>query len=81
MVKKYLEAFIFTSNGTKHTLDMVGLVVSDMVKKRMTSLRTPPNSSFTQKRKGSSNPLIDTGILRASVTWATVTRRGRRLKV
>lgn len=39
------------------------------VKRRITSLRTPPNAPSTIAAKGSSNPLIDTGELRNAVTY------------
>ena len=35
----------------------------------ITKLNTPPNSPKTIALKGSSNPLIDTGFLRANVTF------------
>jgi hypothetical protein len=35
----------------------------------LTDLRTPPNAPSTIKKKGSSNPLIDTGALRASIGY------------
>lgn len=38
----------------------------------MTSIKTPPNHPFTIARKGSSNPLIDTGRLRQSITFRVV---------
>lgn len=34
----------------------------------MTDLQTPPNAPYTIAKKGSSNPLIDTGALRANIT-------------
>lgn len=49
-------------------LEAVGVVAVGAVKKYMTELKTPPNTRETVRRKGSSNPLIDTGAMRASVT-------------
>jgi len=49
--------------------DEVGQTVADAVKQRIVSLREPPNAPRTIKQKGSSNPLIDTGQMRLSVTW------------
>lgn len=51
-------------------LEAVGVVASGAVRQYMTDLKTPPNADSTIKRKGSSNPLIDTGALRSSVTHA-----------
>ena len=49
-------------------LEMVGLVAVGKVQQFMTELKTPPNAESTIEQKGSSNPLIDTGALRLSVT-------------
>ena len=53
-------------------LDRVGEIVRSDIVNSITNLRTPPNSEATIKRKGSSNPLIDTGLLRRSVTYKVV---------
>ena len=50
-------------------LNQVGLVAVGNVQKYMTELRTPPNAASTIKKKKSSNPLIDSGALRQSVTY------------
>ena len=49
--------------------ERVGLVASGEVKKYMTELKTPPNAASTIRQKGSSNPLIDSGAMRASVNY------------
>ena len=38
-------------------------------KKTIKTLNSPPNKPSTVKNKGSSNPLIDTGLLRQSITY------------
>lgn len=50
-------------------LEQVGAFAAGAVQQYMTDLRTPPNSPYTIEQKGSSNPLIHTGALRASVTY------------
>lgn len=50
------------------SLEIVGLVAVGKVQQYMVDLRSPPNAPQTIARKGSSNPLIDTGSLRQSVT-------------
>lgn len=50
-------------------LEQVGAFAVGAVQQYMTDLDTPPNSPYTIARKGSSSPLIDTGALRASVTY------------
>jgi len=47
----------------------VGLTVAGAIQQRIVDLREPPNAPSTIARKGSSNPLIDTGQMRMSVTW------------
>ena len=49
-------------------LEAVGAVAVGKVKVYMTDLKTPPNAASTIRKKGSSNPLIDSGAMRQSVT-------------
>ena len=49
-------------------LEVIGLVAVGRVQQYMVDLRSPPNAPQTIARKCSSNPLIDTGSLRQSVT-------------
>lgn len=51
------------------TLDQIGAVAAGATQQYITDLQTPPNAPSTIEKKGSSNPLIDTGSMRASVTW------------
>ena len=55
---------------TERTANRVGAHFAGELQESITRLRTPPNSPATIRRKGSSNPLLDTGLMRASVTWA-----------
>lgn len=48
-------------------LALLGARVEGDVKQYMTDLQDPPNAPATIARKGSSNPLIDTGRLRAAI--------------
>lgn len=50
-------------------LEQVGSFAAGSVQQYMTDLTSPANSAYTVSRKGSDNPLIDTGALRASVTY------------
>lgn len=50
-------------------LEQVGVIAVGKVKEFMTDLSSPANATSTIKAKGSSNPLIDTGALRASVDY------------
>lgn len=70
---KSLEADINKNNDS--ALEKLGELIRGDIVKSITSLRTPPNSEQTILRKGSSNPLIDTGFMRASVSW-TIKNKG-----
>ena len=47
----------------------VGLELSSKIKDYATELATPANHPFTAGRKGSSNPLVDTGDMIGGITW------------
>ena len=49
--------------------DRLGGLVAGAVQENIRDLKNPPNAPSTIARKGSSNPLIDTGTMRTSVTW------------
>lgn len=50
-------------------LEQMGSLAEGHVKQYMTDLRTPPNAQSTIDKKGSDNPLIDTGALRQSIRY------------
>lgn len=51
------------------TLEQLGAMAVGYAQQFITDLQNPPNAPSTVKKKGSSNPLIDTGNLRQSVTY------------
>ena len=51
------------------TLEIVGVVAAGTVQQFMTDLKSPPNAASTIRKKGSDNPLIDSGAMRGSVTY------------
>jgi hypothetical protein len=57
------------------TLEAVGVVASGAARQYMTELKTPPNAPSTIKEKGSDNPLINRGHLRAAVTHAVTAEK------
>ncbi|WP_368648977.1 hypothetical protein ABRY95_13820 [Castellaniella ginsengisoli] len=59
---------------SKRIMARVGLEAEGAIKDYITNLDTPPNAASTIRKKGSSNPLIDTGNMRDSVT-STVVRK------
>lgn len=50
-------------------LKMIGLILSSNIKDYATALDNPPNHPFTKERKGSSNPLVDTGDMIGAITY------------
>lgn len=56
-------------NVSRAVGERVGSFAEGKVKRRIVDLRDPPNSPATIAAKGSSNPLIDTGHMRQSVTY------------
>ena len=50
-------------------LDMLGNIIVSDIQESITRLKEPPNKEKTIKEKHSSNPLIDTGLMRKSVTY------------
>ncbi|WP_235812876.1 hypothetical protein [Roseibium alexandrii] len=50
-------------------LSKLGVLAQGHIQGEITNLSSPPNSPVTVERKGSSNPLIDTGEMRQAVTW------------
>lgn len=50
-------------------LDFCGEQMATAIKNYARDLSSPPNSGFTTDRKGSSNPLVDTGQMIESITW------------
>lgn len=68
----YLSIIENNSDDMDNALNMIGLIAVGKVQQYMTELQDPPNAPSTVKKKGSSNPLIDTGALRQSVTYSIV---------
>ena len=54
---------------TRRTASKVGLVGQGIIQRQIVLLREPPNAPSTIENKGSSNPLINLGFMRQSVTW------------
>lgn len=56
----------------KKSLGRVGAWYQGVVQSEITNLTEPPNAPSTIEKKGSSNPLIDTGRMRASIRHVEV---------
>lgn len=50
-------------------LSLMGEFIQRLVTQMITAVRQPPNAESTIARKGSDNPLIDTGRMRQSIRW------------
>lgn len=50
-------------------LNALGTDLAGAIKDYATALRSPPNSGFTIERKGSSNPLVDTGDMIGAIAY------------
>ena len=57
---------------SKETAAKAGLVMQSKIQNSIRNLRTPENAPATIERKGSSNPLIDTGLMRESASFQVV---------
>lgn len=53
----------------RQALQRLGIMAQGDIQSEITSLSSPPNSPVTIAIKGSSNPLIDSGGLRQSITY------------
>jgi len=66
IIKRGFEA----DKSVDEILETVGVVAVGKVQGYITDLRSPPNAPSTIAMKGSDNPLVDTGAMRQSVTYA-----------
>ena len=53
----------------QQALSKAGELFVGFIQKEITNLKEPPNAESTILKKGSSNPLIDSGDMRKSVKW------------
>lgn len=57
------------TSTVEKSLNILGAIAAGDVKENITSIKKPANAKSTVRAKKSSNPLIDTGHLRASITF------------
>jgi len=50
-------------------LGLLGSFIAGEITQKIVDIKSPPNNPYTIKKKGSSNPLVDTGQLKNSITW------------
>ena len=53
----------------QQALSKAAIMFKNAIQKEITNLKEPPNAEYTIEKKGSSNPLIDSGDMRKSVKW------------
>ncbi len=68
--KKLLRQIVKCEMKSEEALGLLGEFMADAIKQKMVALKSPPNAPITILIKGSSNPLIDTGQTRNSITYA-----------
>jgi len=66
-----------TAEEAKALQNAAGQVAQEEIREAIIALQDPPNSAETIARKGSSNPLIDTGHMKDSVTYVVRDKRPR----
>lgn len=70
--KKYTKLIAEVIKGTisaEQFLNGLGLEVTTVIKEYARDLSSPKNSGFTVERKGSSNPLVDTGNMIGAINY------------
>lgn len=67
--KKIIDEGIANGDHPDDILEKLGVIAVGKVQQYMQDLSSPENSPETIKRKGSSNPLVDTGQLIQSITY------------
>lgn len=70
--KRFNQIFVSISKGNFNIipkLKLIGLEQETETKKTITDMKTPENAPSTIAKKGSSNPLIDTGEMRSKVSY------------
>jgi hypothetical protein len=67
---KIITNAIDKGENLERALNQIGVVAVAKTQQYMTELKTPPNAASTIAKKGSANPLIDTGALRQSITYS-----------
>lgn len=65
-----IEKGVKKGDNLDRVLEKVGIIAVGKVQQYMTDLKSPPNAPSTITKKGSSNPLIESGALRQSVTYS-----------
>ena len=71
-IEPLLEKVISLELSVDAFFNTMGEYIVGLIQDYLTSLKSPPNSPVTIQNKGSSNPLVNTGRLRQSITYKVV---------
>jgi regulation of enolase protein 1 (concanavalin A-like superfamily) len=71
-VKEQIQQIVNLKITAKTLYDRLGALIAADIQDKITTLKSPANAKITIDNKSSSNPLVDTGGLRARVTWRVV---------
>lgn len=66
---KHAEAILTGKVDPKLVLELLGQMAEAKAKEKVVSLSDPANAPSTVRAKGSSNPLVDTGLLLGSIRY------------
>lgn len=58
-------------------LSLMGQKIESDIKNTIINVRSPPNARSTIRKKGSDNPLVDTGLLGGSIRYVVGTEEGQ----
>ena len=67
MASKLFKKVVDGRMTTERIAGLIGSEAQDDVREKIDAIQTPPNSDATILKKGSSNPLVDTGHLKQSI--------------
>ena len=68
-IARLMEGVLDGSYTKEQILDLIGIKASGEMKANIAQGVPPPNAPRTIQLKGSSTPLVDTGVLRSSITY------------
>jgi len=69
IIQRETNSILEKDREVKKGFDSIGVVCSGYMKKNLTDGEWKPNSQSTINKKGSDQPLIDTGLMRQAITW------------
>ncbi len=74
-------AILEGKKSTQQALAILGLLVQTDIQNTIRTLKEPENAQSTKDRKGSDNPLIDTGVLVNSIRYIVKNERGQNVEI